>query len=136
VLPEAGIKRRNCAGISARDAIRDTNCSVRGWPTFADFAKVGTKDSCRRRCGRDDHWSPLVNSYRARFLVSIASKAAPLPLLRFAHESTLHRIAMHVVQLLDALLRRPHIEIIEAMLPDMLASLVEQFLLCWHPALA
>jgi hypothetical protein len=45
-------------------------------------------------------------------------------LLRFEHESTLYRIAMHVTQFFDPLLFGEHHEIVETMLPDVGRSLV------------
>src|SRR5579862_2104575 len=43
---------------------------------------------------------------------SVVSKAAPCPILRALHQASLHRIAMNVTQLLDALARAPHIEVV------------------------
>src|SRR5664280_2353760 len=47
---------------------------------------------------------------------SIVPEAAPLPVSRFLHQSAFHGIAMHIARFLDALLRRPHIEIVIARL--------------------
>ena len=58
----------------------------------------------------------------AFFPESITPIAAPRPLLRFLHQPPRHGIAVHVAQLLDALARRPDIEIIEPLLPHMLRA--------------
>ena len=63
----------------------------------------------------------LVHQHGAAFAVSIAAEATPLPLLRFQHQSTAHRIAVHVFQLFDSLIPGPHHEIIEPPLPDVSA---------------
>jgi probable HAF family extracellular repeat protein len=79
-------------------------------------------DSCCWR--RDFHpgLAPLVDSHRALFPESITPIAAPRPLLRFQHQPSRYRIPVHVAQLLDPLARRPHVEIIEATLPHVLAA--------------
>jgi hypothetical protein len=100
------------------------------------FCKGGEQGSCCFCSRPNDHCAPLVDSHSAGFAVSITAKAAPTPLLWFGDQPALHRIAVHITQLLDALALAPHIEIIEAVLPDMLNSLTEQLLLrrCSAPA--
>src|SRR6185312_4621160 len=51
-------------------------------------------------------------------ILSVISETAPRPLSRFQHQATLDRILMHVAQLFDLLAPRPHVEVIEAGLPD------------------
>ncbi len=48
----------------------------------------------------------------------VVAEAAPWPLLRFEHESTLYRVAMHVTQFFHALLFREYHEVVETALPD------------------
>jgi len=49
----------------------------------------------------------------------VMAEAVPCPLFRFEHESTLHRILMHVPKLLRTLVFGEYHEIVEAALPDM-----------------
>src|SRR5271170_1769994 len=60
----------------------------------------------------------LVHSHRSGFVQEIESITAPAPLLRHSRQSSLHRIAMHIAELLYALLRRPYVEIVETGLPE------------------
>jgi hypothetical protein len=53
----------------------------------------------------------FIDPHRAGFVQEIETVTAPAPLLGQIDESALHRIAMHIPQLFDALLRRPHVEI-------------------------
>src|SRR5271157_1448208 len=46
------------------------------------------------------------------------AKTAPRPMFRFCDQPALHRIAVNVAQLLDALALRPHVEIVIASLPE------------------
>ena len=48
----------------------------------------------------------------------IVTEAAPSPLLRTRHQSSLHRIAMDVAQLLDSLGFAPNIEVVVSRLPE------------------
>jgi hypothetical protein len=61
---------------------------------------------------------PVANSNGSGFSVGVGSKAAPRPLIGFLNQVALHRIAVHVAQLLGALVLGPYVEIIEAELPD------------------
>src|SRR5271170_7089401 len=54
----------------------------------------------------------LVDSNRSGFVQKIEAITAPAPLLRHSRQSPLHRIAMHIAELLHALLRRPYVEIV------------------------
>src|SRR5271170_5788168 len=60
----------------------------------------------------------LVHSHRSGFVQEIEAITAPAPILWHTHRSPLHRIAMHIPQLLYALLRRPYIEVVETGLPE------------------
>jgi len=60
----------------------------------------------------------LVYQNRSIPALRVVAKTAPCPLLRFEHESTLYRIAMHVTQFFDPLPFSKHHEIVETMLPD------------------
>ena len=71
------------------------------------FCKVGGYASCNACRPPHDSRTPLIDPHRARFPISIAPKAAPRPLLRVPHQPSRHRIAMHIAQLLDALLFHP-----------------------------
>jgi len=61
----------------------------------------------------------FVYQDRAMSAFRVVAKTAPWPLLRFEHQSTLHRVAMHVAQFFHALLFREYHEVIETALPDM-----------------
>src|SRR5208337_3701839 len=60
--------------------------------------------------------------YDSRLTQCIVTKAAPPPVFGMRHQSTLHRIAMKVTQLLDELLLAPHIEIVVTSLPERIRS--------------
>jgi hypothetical protein len=62
---------------------------------------------------------PLIDSHSSFLAESVAAEAAPSPLLGFTHEPALHRIVVHVAQLLNPLVLAPDIEIVEARLPEM-----------------
>src|ERR1022692_409094 len=51
----------------------------------------------------------FVHSHRPGFGQKIETITAPPPLLRCADQASLHWIAMHVPELLHALLRRPYV---------------------------
>jgi hypothetical protein len=57
---------------------------------------------------------------RAMAAFRVVAKAAPWPLLGFEHQATLDWVAMHVAQLLHALLFREYHKVIEAVLPNVL----------------
>ena len=70
---------------------------------------------------------PFVRSLRIRnaqiFLAPpVKAVAAPNPVLRVRHESSPHRIEVHVVHLLVLFLRAPHVEIVEPPLPKVRRS--------------
>ena len=50
--------------------------------------------------------------------ICVERKAAPGPILRVIDQFSLQWIHVHVVQLFDSLLQAPHIEIVEATLPE------------------
>ena len=61
----------------------------------------------------------LVHQNGAALPKLVMAEAAPHPLFRFEHESTLHRILMHVPKLLRTLVFGEYHEIVEAALPNM-----------------
>jgi hypothetical protein len=64
----------------------------------------------------------LIGSHRAFFAESIVAIAAPRPLFWFLRQPSGYGIAVHVAQLLDALARRPYVEVVEAALPCVLGA--------------
>jgi hypothetical protein len=93
-----------------------------GCPVLAFFARAGMEmpaaAKLRRSISKRNLGPALIHSNRSGFFEKIVSITAPAPLLGRLHESAFHRIAMHVAQLLHAFLRRPHIEVVEARLPE------------------
>jgi hypothetical protein len=63
-----------------------------------------------------------VNADRSMLAVVIGAETAPPPLLRLLHQPALHWITVHVAQFLDSLAFAPHIEVVEALLPNRLGS--------------
>jgi hypothetical protein len=59
-----------------------------------------------------------IHAHRPGFVQKIETITAPTPLLRRLDQSLFHRIAMHIPQLLHALLRRPYVEVVGARLPE------------------
>src|SRR5882762_8284669 len=53
----------------------------------------------------------FIHSHRPSFVQKIETVTAPKPFLRRACQTPLHRIALHIPQLLPALLR-PHVEVV------------------------
>src|SRR6185312_7396196 len=51
-------------------------------------------------------------------ILSVVTETPPRPLSRFQYQAALDRILMHVAQFLDLLAPGPHVEVIEAGLPD------------------
>ena len=114
----AGEGMRRVAGFCFADTI-DTV----GAPSFAFFAKGGYHERLRQRSYatrlRNEIFGPaFVHPHRPSFAQKIETITAPAPLLRRADQASLHRIAMHVPELLHAFLRRPYIEVVEASLPE------------------
>src|SRR5438105_447160 len=60
----------------------------------------------------------FIYSHGRGFVEEIETITAPLPLLRQVHQTALHRIPVHIPQFLDALGRRPNIEVVETRLPE------------------
>src|ERR1700723_3695280 len=73
---------------------------------------------------RFDPARPLVkaNPDQPALSVTVGAEAAPSPLLGPFHQSALYRIAVHVAQFLDPLPLAPHIEVVEALLPNPIGS--------------
>jgi hypothetical protein len=93
-----------------------------GAPSFAFLAKGGYTNV--RSCEAMPHGpgtkssSSLHSRPPARLRSKIETVTAPPPLLRCADQASLHRIAMHIPELLHALLRRPYAEVVGARLPE------------------
>ena len=64
-----------------------------------------------------------IDWHQARLAFGVKRETAPGPILGMNHQPALDRIQMHVLQLLDALLVTPHVEIMEAQLPEARQSL-------------
>jgi len=60
----------------------------------------------------------VIDHDRACLTESIRTKAAPRPMLGLFQQASLHGFAMDVVQLLNSPGLGPHVEIVEAALPD------------------
>ena len=72
-----------------------------------------------RHSSRERNLRPsLIHPYRPRLVEKVETITAPSPLLRRPDQTSLHRVAMHVPQLLHALLRGPYVEVIGARLPE------------------
>ena len=100
-------------------------CDEWGAPSFAFCAKGGYHErmqwrSLGRSISKRDLGPALVHPHRANLFQKVETITAPAPLFRRFHESPFHRIAMHVPQLFHALLRGPHVEVVEAGLPEWL----------------
>lgn len=59
----------------------------------------------------------LVHQHRSRLTVCVMTKTTPAPLLRLQPQPAFCRIAMHVTQLLHALVFREHNEVVEPRVP-------------------
>src|SRR5208283_4162542 len=59
-----------------------------------------------------------INCNQPRLTLRVERPTAPRPVLRMAHQSARHRVAVHVVQLLSFLPVRVHVEIVKARLPE------------------
>ncbi len=82
-------------------------------PTAGDFSSILCHPISKRNLSPS-----FIHLHGSCFAQQIMPITAPSPLLRRLHQSSFHRIAMHVPQLLHPLLRRPHIEVIETRLPE------------------
>jgi len=60
----------------------------------------------------------VINANDPSLPKTIIPKAAPSPLFRVNHEPAFQRIAMHIAQFLHPFVLSPHIEIVEASLPN------------------
>src|SRR5208283_4673058 len=58
-----------------------------------------------------------INCNQPRLTLRVERPTAPRPVLRMAHQSARHRVAVHVVQLLSFLPVRVHVEVIKTRLP-------------------
>src|ERR1700756_2401625 len=118
-------------GNEFRPMVRRAEGWLAGWPMLSESRSLrGLPHPSRAFCGRvgsghehDTHpLSPprrplrfdLDNPFRPRRIVN---KAAPFPILRPRHQSSLHRVTMNVAKLLDAFGFAPYRKIIVADLP-------------------
>ena len=108
-----------------------------GWPIFQDFDLLNIiMNEAAPFVAIFDEWGfmlivsadlpytklcclRLVHQNRAALAVLVVSKTTPSPLLRLEHQSTLHRILMHIAKFLRTLVVREHNKIVEAPLPNM-----------------
>ncbi|SRR5579871_1251202 len=115
-------------GIDGRWVAHPFAVFAKGWGVgrvahpFAPFAKGWGVDALPLKPLRHvphSHYSlrPLIQLHDTLFSQCVAAIAAPNPLLRFQHQSSLHRIAMHIPQLLYTLALAPDIKIVEPFLP-------------------
>src|SRR5208283_898309 len=83
--------------------------------------RAGTTDACgdglRRPIPKRNLRPALVHAHRPGLIQQIETIAAPAPLLGRLHQSSLHRITMHISQFLHLLLGGRYVEVVEAGLP-------------------
>jgi hypothetical protein len=60
----------------------------------------------------------FVHPHRPGFVQKVETITAPTPFLRRIHQAPLYWIAMHIPQLLHALLAGPNVEVVKARLPE------------------
>jgi hypothetical protein len=68
----------------------------------------------------------IVHSHQTTLTARVGAKAAPLPLTGLEHQSALHRVAVHVAQLFDALPFAINVEVVEAFLPNRVESRIPE----------
>ena len=83
-------------------------------------------DLCCRRPDFHLEHVPLIDSHRSCFSRQITAATAPPPQLCRRDQSAPHRVLVHVVQLLHLLVQTPHVEVIKALLPDMVKTHIQQ----------
>jgi hypothetical protein len=59
-----------------------------------------------------------VNLDQTMLEIRVAGKTAPGPVLRVGDQATFQGIHVHVLELFDFLLQTPHVEVVEAALPE------------------
>jgi hypothetical protein len=107
-----------------------------GCPTSRAFRDVGTDAAGtlsllpRYRTNLQFEYTPVIHFHRTGFTQCVSAITAPMPQFRRLHQPSLHRIAMHITQLLRALFHTPHIEVIKPRLPQMLRRVRNQLTLC------
>jgi hypothetical protein len=72
----------------------------------------------RRTIAKRNLGPAFIHSDRPGFVQKVKTITAPPPLFGCADQAPLDRIAMHIPQFLHALLRGPHVEVVEAGLPE------------------
>ena len=65
--------------------------------------------------GNSTDW---INPDQSVLGIRVERKAAPRPILRVIDQSSLQRIHVHVVKLLDSLLQAPDVEVVKPSLPN------------------
>jgi hypothetical protein len=92
---------------------------AKGWARLAASTRPAADHG---RGGRRNHLEfrrlAFIEQDWSGFAAGVVAIAAPEPLLRFEDQSALHRVAVHVAQILHALPLGPNVEIVEAFLPD------------------
>src|SRR6185437_4006169 len=78
---------------------------------------------CARRISRHSRLKgnlppAVIDANQSGFIQPVEAVTAPPPLFRRADQSALHRIVVHVAELLDSFLAGPDVEIIKACLPE------------------
>jgi hypothetical protein len=134
--------RSECTGGWPRFDLDGTTSKV-GAPSFAQFAKGGYHQRLQRRSlcraiSKRNLSPSLIHPHRSGLLQKIETINAPSPLFWRFHQSSFHRIPMHIPQLLDVLFCRPYVEVVEACLPECPAWRLrgKQIALARVPALA
>jgi hypothetical protein len=80
--------------------------------------KAFTDNGSRRSLAKRNFAPAHVHLHQSSFAQSIEPVTAPAPLVRRFHQPAIHRIAMHIPQLLHTFFRGPHVEVVEASLPE------------------
>src|SRR5436190_9726480 len=83
-----------------------------------DFRRVGTSAlNSSHTYLHLTSWSLLIHQHRPALSICIVTKTTPAPLPGFEHQSSHHRIVVHVQQFLRPLPLAPHHKVIKATLP-------------------
>jgi hypothetical protein len=128
-------RHRRVAQVSPRTYI-PLNLSSSGCPTSRAFRDVGNDAADtlslqpHHRTNLQFEYTPVIHFHHTGFTQRVGAITAPMPQFRRLHQPSLHWIPMHITQLLFALFRAPHIEVIEARLPHMLRRVRKPFTLC------
>ena len=117
--------------LSGSESLTEKQLGVRHFSRFSRSGPVqlSTPERFPLLCrGRSDlHFQdfPPVHSHQTGFAESIGAETAPGPKLRGRHQSSRYWVAMNVAQFFDAFVFGPDVEVVEALLPDMLREAVK-----------